>query len=139
MSLLKGIVFIPRERKVEPEIISGSNDRDKKRKPSDHSKKKKEDKHKKHKKESHHKSSREKQKERDTSSEDDDDYKDFGKYKDDIKIITEEEDRTKNEYDEWDYQKEGHESNSERTSSVTSNCTRLNLSSCKRTEQRRKL
>ena len=123
MSLLKGIVFIPRERKVEPEIISGSNDRDKKRKPSDHVKKKKEDKHKKHKKESHHKSSREKQKERDTSSEDDDDYKDFGKYKDDIKVITEEEDRTKNEYDEWDYQKEGHESNSERTSSVTSNRT----------------
>lgn len=92
MSLLKGIVFIPREKKVEVESVTIAKNADKKRRSVDHAKRKKEEKHKKHKKDRHRKPSLEEQGTFDDSSDEDEcDYKDFSKYDDEIKLVEQQE------------------------------------------------
>ena len=84
MSLLKGIVFIPREKKPESATNVEDQNHDKKRKSKDHKKSKSSEvkSHKKHRRDNE-KSSK-KSKEGLDSSSDDDDHKDFSKYEKEI-------------------------------------------------------
>ena len=90
MSLLKGIVFIPREKKPDAISTPAIEDRshDKKRKSKDHKKNRSTEikSHKKHRRENE-KSSKRIQESRDSSSDDDDDHKDFSKYEKEINLM----------------------------------------------------
>jgi Protein similar to CwfJ C-terminus 1 len=84
MSLLKGIVFIPREKKPESATTVEEQNHDKKRKSKDHKKSKSSEvkSHKKHRRDNE-KSSKKSKEGRDSSS-DDDDHTDFSKYEKEI-------------------------------------------------------
>ena len=84
MSLLKGIVFIPREKKPESAITVEDQNHDKKRKSKDHKKSKSSEvkSHKKHRRDNE--KSFKKSKEGRDSSSDDDDHTDFSKYEKEI-------------------------------------------------------
>ena len=85
MSLLKGIVFIPREKIAVSDSLTIT---DKKRRSGDHPKSKKEERQKKHKKKHSREHNRDEDRREDISSDEDDrDYKDFSKYDDEIKLI----------------------------------------------------
>ena len=90
MSLLKGIVFIPREKKPDSISTAAIEDRshDKKRKSKDHKKSRSTEikGHKKHKRDNE-KSSKRIQENRDSSSDDDDDHTDFSKYEKEINLM----------------------------------------------------
>ena len=101
MSLLKGIVFIPREKVASSDSLIIT---DKKRRSGDHSKSKKGEREKKHKKKHTHEHNRGKERRVDVSSDEDDcDYKDFSKYDDEIKLIESQENlKVRNDNEEED-------------------------------------